>query len=30
MTMKLFESNIRSLPLLGRGKVRDIYAVGDD
>jgi len=30
MTMKLFESNIPSLPLLGRGKVRDIYAVGED
>jgi phosphoribosylaminoimidazole-succinocarboxamide synthase len=28
--MTLFESNIRSLPRLGRGKVRDIYAVGDD
>lgn len=26
----LFESNIASLPLLGRGKVRDIYAVNDD
>jgi len=26
----LFESNLRSLPLIGRGKVRDIYAVGDD
>ena len=26
----LFESNITSLPLLGRGKVRDIYAVNDD
>ena len=26
----LFESSIASLPLLGRGKVRDIYAVGDD
>ncbi|MSQ69425.1 MAG: phosphoribosylaminoimidazolesuccinocarboxamide synthase [Gammaproteobacteria bacterium] len=26
----LFESNIRSLPLLGRGKVRDIYAVGEE
>jgi phosphoribosylaminoimidazole-succinocarboxamide synthase len=26
----LFESSIRSLPLLGRGKVRDIYAVGED
>ena len=30
MTDALFESTIRSLPLLGRGKVRDIYAVGDD
>lgn len=26
----LFESNIKSLPLIARGKVRDIYAVGDD
>jgi phosphoribosylaminoimidazole-succinocarboxamide synthase len=26
----LFESSISSLPRLGRGKVRDIYAVGDD
>jgi phosphoribosylaminoimidazole-succinocarboxamide synthase len=26
----VFESQIASLPLLGRGKVRDIYAVGDD
>ena len=26
----LFESNLASLPLLGRGKVRDIYAVGAD
>ena len=26
----VFESSIASLPLLGRGKVRDIYAVGDD
>ncbi|WP_038369130.1 phosphoribosylaminoimidazolesuccinocarboxamide synthase [Brackiella oedipodis] len=26
----LFESNIQSLPLLGRGKVRDMYAVSDD
>ena len=26
----MFESSIKSLPLLGRGKVRDIYAVGDD
>jgi phosphoribosylaminoimidazole-succinocarboxamide synthase len=30
MTTPLFESSIASLPLLGRGKVRDIYAVGDD
>jgi phosphoribosylaminoimidazole-succinocarboxamide synthase len=28
--MALYESQIRSLPRLGRGKVRDIYAVGDD
>ncbi|HQR03102.1 MAG TPA: phosphoribosylaminoimidazolesuccinocarboxamide synthase, partial [Rhodocyclaceae bacterium] len=27
MSAPLFESNIKSLPLLGRGKVRDIYAV---
>ncbi len=26
----LFESNLHSLPLVARGKVRDIYAVGDD
>lgn len=26
----LFESNLSSLPLIGRGKVRDIYAVDDD
>ncbi|HEX3061153.1 MAG TPA: phosphoribosylaminoimidazolesuccinocarboxamide synthase [Usitatibacter sp.] len=26
----LYESTVRSLPLVGRGKVRDIYAVGDD
>ncbi|KIO50275.1 phosphoribosylaminoimidazolesuccinocarboxamide synthase [Nitrosospira sp. NpAV] len=26
----LFETSIQSLPLLHRGKVRDIYAVGDD
>jgi len=26
----LYETSIRSLPLVGRGKVRDIYAVGDD
>jgi phosphoribosylaminoimidazole-succinocarboxamide synthase len=30
VTDALFESTIKSLPLLGRGKVRDIYAVGDD
>jgi phosphoribosylaminoimidazole-succinocarboxamide synthase len=30
MTQALFESTIKSLPLLGRGKVRDIYAVDDD
>lgn len=26
----LFESHLQSLPLLARGKVRDIYSVGDD
>jgi phosphoribosylaminoimidazole-succinocarboxamide synthase len=26
----VYETSIASLPLLGRGKVRDIYAVGDD
>ena len=30
MTSALFESTITSLPLLARGKVRDMYAVGDD
>ena len=30
MTQALFESNIKSLQLLGRGKVRDIYAVDAD
>jgi phosphoribosylaminoimidazole-succinocarboxamide synthase len=30
MSQPLFESTIKSLPLLGRGKVRDNYAVGDD
>jgi len=30
MTAPLFESTIASLPLLSRGKVRDIYAVGSD
>ncbi len=29
MTEVLFESNLKSLPLLHRGKVRDIYAVSD-
>jgi len=28
--MALFESNLKSLPRIGRGKVRDIYAVGTD
>src|SRR6187397_2788004 len=26
----VFETSIKSLPLVGRGKVRDIYAVDDD
>ena len=26
----LYQSTLQSLPLLGRGKVRDMYAVGDD
>ncbi|MBL8487057.1 MAG: phosphoribosylaminoimidazolesuccinocarboxamide synthase [Rhodocyclaceae bacterium] len=30
MNAPLFETSITSLPLIGRGKVRDIYAVGDD
>lgn len=30
MSSSLLESNIKSLPLLGRGKVRDIYAVDDN
>ena len=30
MGTPLYESSIKSLPLLGRGKVRDMYAVGDD
>jgi phosphoribosylaminoimidazole-succinocarboxamide synthase len=30
MSQALYESSIKSLPLFGRGKVRDIYAVGDD
>ena len=28
--MLLFESNLASLPRIGRGKVRDLYAVGED
>jgi len=28
--MALFESNLRSLKRIGKGKVRDIYALGDD
>ncbi len=28
--MNMFESSIQSLPLIARGKVRDIYAVGED
>ncbi|MDR2507263.1 MAG: phosphoribosylaminoimidazolesuccinocarboxamide synthase [Candidatus Accumulibacter sp.] len=30
MMHALYESSIKSLPLIGRGKVRDIYAVGSD
>lgn len=30
MQKALYESTLSSLPLLGRGKVRDMYAVGDD
>jgi phosphoribosylaminoimidazole-succinocarboxamide synthase len=30
MSAPLFESSIKSLPFLHRGKVRDLYAVGDD
>ena len=30
MNNALYESSLQSLPRLGRGKVRDIYAVGDD
>jgi len=30
MTAPLYEANIKSLPFLGRGKVRDMYAVGND
>ena len=28
--MDLYQSSLKSLPLIARGKVRDIYAVGDD
>ena len=30
MSTALLQSDIKSLPFLHRGKVRDIYAVGDD
>ncbi len=30
MSAPLYESNLKSLKRIGRGKVRDIYAVGDD
>jgi len=30
MIQTVFETSIKSLPLVGRGKVRDIYAVGND
>ena len=30
MTQALYQSSIKSLPLLGRGKVRDLYAIDDD
>ena len=30
MSYALYESSLKSLPRLGRGKVRDIYGVGDD
>ena len=30
MLETLYESTVKSLPLLARGKVRDVYAVGDD
>ena len=30
MGQALYESSIKSLPRLGKGKVRDIYAVGND
>ena len=30
MLETLYESNLTSLPLLMRGKVRDVYGIGDD
>jgi phosphoribosylaminoimidazole-succinocarboxamide synthase len=30
MSQPVYESSLKSLPLLSRGKVRDMYAVGDD
>jgi phosphoribosylaminoimidazole-succinocarboxamide synthase len=30
MLETLYESNLKSLPLVARGKVRDVYAVGDE
>jgi phosphoribosylaminoimidazole-succinocarboxamide synthase len=30
MLETLYESTVKSLPLVARGKVRDVYAVGDD
>jgi phosphoribosylaminoimidazole-succinocarboxamide synthase len=30
MSATLLQSDIKSLPFLHRGKVRDLYAVGDD
>ena len=30
MALTILQSSIQSLPLLARGKVRDMYAVGDD
>jgi phosphoribosylaminoimidazole-succinocarboxamide synthase len=30
MTVAVYQSQLKSLPLLGRGKVRDNYAVGED
>ena len=30
MSTPLYESNLKSLPFLHRGKVRDLYAVGED